>query len=187
VPEPSAVGGMVQIGVTSHGYNDCATTSPRVLTRVDAVSAWVRGWAQVLASAPPASVSVPADTVAPPTLAGLATSRSVTLGRGAISLVLACDGEGGVCTGNAEAIVRVRERLIARRNGRWTVSTRILRVRLANVQFALAPGASTSVRSSLSAEGRTLLSRLGGGPLDVMLSGRGVTHRVVTLKPAGGR
>jgi hypothetical protein len=187
VPEPSAVGGMVQIGVTSHGYNDCATTSPRVLTRVDAVSAWVRGWAQVLASAPPASAPLPADTVAPPTLAGLATSRSITLGRGAISLVLACDGEGGVCTGNAEAIVRVRERLIARRNGRWTVSTRILRVRLANVQFALAPGASTSVRSSLSAEGRTLLSRLGGGPLDVMLSGRGVTHRVVMLKPAGGR
>jgi Trypsin len=187
VPEPSAVGGMVQIGVTSHGYNDCATTSPRVLTRVDAVSAWVRGWAQVLASAPPASAPLPADIVAPPTLAGLATSRSVTLGRGGISLVLACDGEGGVCTGNAEAIVRVRERLIARRNGRWTGSTRILRVRLANVQFALAPGASTSVRSSLSAEGRTLLSRLGGGPLDVMLSGRGVTHRVVTLKPAGGR
>ncbi len=185
--EPSAPGGMVQIGVASHVYDECATTSPSVFTRVDAVSAWVRGWAQVLASAPPVSAPLPASTVAAPTLAGVASSRSVTLGRGGISLVLACDGEGGVCTGNAEAIVIARERRIARRNGRWTVSTRILRVKLANVVFAIAPGASTSVRSSLSAEGRTLLSRLGGGPLDVILSGRGVTHRVVTLQPTGGR
>jgi len=183
MPEPSAPGGMVQIGVASHGFIECATTSPSVFTRVDAVSAWVRGWAQVLASAPPVSAPLPANTVAAPTLAGLASSRSVTLGRGAISLVLACDGEGGVCTGNAEAIVIARERLIARRNGRWTISTRILTVRLANVVFALAPGASTSVRSSLSAESQTLLSRLGRGPLDVILSGRGVTHRVVRLEP----
>jgi hypothetical protein len=181
--EPSAAGGMVQIGVASHVYNECATTSPSVFTRVDAVSAWIRGWVQALASNPPAAAPLPAATVAAPTLAGLASSRSVTLGRGGISLVLACDGEGGVCTGNAEAIVTVRERRIARRGRRLTVSTRILRVTLANVVFALAPGASTSVRSSLSAEGRTLLSRLGGGPLDVVLSGRGVTHRVVTLQP----
>jgi len=33
--------------------------------------------------------------------------------------------------------------------------------------------------------GGPLLVRLGGGPLDVMLSGRGVTHRVVTLQPTG--
>jgi secreted trypsin-like serine protease len=183
VPEPSAAGGMVQIGIASHVYGECATTSPSVFTRAGAVSAWVSGWAQVLASAPPVSAPLPANTVAAPTLAGLASSRSVTLGKGAISLVLACDGEGGVCTGNAEAIVIARERLIARRNGRWTISTRILTVRLANVVFALAPGASTSVRSSLSAESQTLLSRLGGGPLDVILIGRGVTHRVVTLKP----
>jgi secreted trypsin-like serine protease len=187
VAEPSVAEGMVQIGVASHGYNECATTSPSVFTRVDAVSAWVRGWAQVLASAPPASASVPAGLVAAPTLAGVASSRSVTLGRGGMSFVLACDSEGGVCTGDAEAMVTVREELIARRNGRRTVSTRTRKVKLANVDFAIAPGASTSVRSSLSAENRTLLSRLGGGPLDVMLSGRGVTHRVVTLKPAGGR
>ncbi|MFI4993109.1 MAG: S1 family peptidase [Solirubrobacterales bacterium] len=183
VPEPSAPGGMVQIGVASHVYNECATISPSVFTRAGAVSAWVTGWAQVLASAPPVSAPLPANTVAAPTLAGVASSRSVTLGRSGISLVLSCDGEGGVCTGNAEAIVIARERLIARRNGRWTISTRILKVRLANVVFALAPGASTSVRSSLSAEGQTLLSRLGGGPLDVILSGRGFTHRVVTLQP----
>jgi len=186
VSAPAAVGVMVQIGVVSHGAAECATTSPSVFTRVDAISSWVRGWAQALASAPPASPSLPAGLVAAPTLPGVASSRSVRIGSDAISLVLACDGEGGVCAGNAEAIVMARERLIARRNGRWTVSTRIVRVRLANVGFAIAPGASTSVRSSLSAESRTLLSRLGGGPLDVMLSGRGVTHRVVTLKPAGG-
>lgn len=67
--EPSAAGGMVQIGVASHGYGECATTRPSVFTRVDAISAWVRGWVQALASSPPASASLPADTVAAPTLA----------------------------------------------------------------------------------------------------------------------
>ena len=187
VREPSAVGGMAQIGVASHVYNECATSRPTVFTRVDAVSGWVRGWAQALASSPPASASLPADTVAAPTLAGIASSRSVTLGSGGISLVLACDGEGGVCTGNAEMTVPVREELIARRDGRRrTVSTRTRKVTLTTVEFAIAPGASTLVRSSLSSQNRTLLSRLGGGPLDVMLSGRGVAHRVVTLEPAGG-
>ena len=188
VREPSAVGGMVQIGVASHVYGQCATTSPSVFTRVDAISSWVRGWAQTLASAPPASPSLPAGLVAAPTLPGVASSRSVRIGRGAISLVLACDGEGGVCTGNAEATVTVRETLIARRGGsRQIVSRRTRKVTLANVQFAIAPGASTMVSSSLSAESLTLLSRLGGGPLDVLLSGRGIVHRVVTLAPASGR
>jgi secreted trypsin-like serine protease len=188
VREPSAVGGMVQIGVASHVYGQCATTSPSVFTRVDAISSWVRGWAQTLASAPPASQSLPAGLVAAPTLPGVASSRSVRIGRGAISLVLACDGEGGVCTGNAEATVTVRETLIARRGGsRQIVSRRTRKVTLANVQFAIAPGASTMVSSSLSAESLTLLSRLGGGPLDVLLSGRGIVHRVVTLAPASGR
>jgi secreted trypsin-like serine protease len=185
--EPSAVGGMVQIGVASHGYDECATTSPSVFTRVDAISAWVRGWAQALASAPPASASLPAGLVAAPALAGVASGRSVALGRDGISFVLACDGEGGVCSGDAQATITVREELIARRDGRRTVSTRTRKVTLANVLFAIAPGASTAVRSRLSPKNRTLLSRLGGGPLDVMLSGRGVTHRVITLEPAGGR
>ena len=187
VAEPSAAGGMVQIGVASHAYNECATSSASVFTRVDAISAWVRGWAQALASAPPASASLPAGLVAAPTLAGVASSRSVSLGSGAISLVIACDGEGGVCNGNAEATVTVRAELIARRDGIQTVSTRTRKVTLANVEFAIAPGASVVVRSSLSSQNRTLLSRLGGGPLDVILSGRGVTHRVVTLQPTGGR
>ena len=185
--EPSAAGGMVQIGVASHGYGECATTSPSVFTRVDVISAWVRGWAQALASAPPASALLPANTVAAPTLAGIASSRSVSLGGGGISFVLTCDGEGGVCTGDAQATVTVRVELIARRGGsRQIVSRRTRKVTLATVGFAIAPGASVSVRSTLSSQNRTLLSRLGGGPLDVMLSGRGVTHRIVTLEPAEG-
>ena len=187
VAEPSAAGGMVQIGVASHVYNECATTSPSVFTRVDAISAWVKGWAQALASAPPASTPLPAGLVSSPILAGVASSRSITLGRGGISLVLACDGEGGVCTGNAEATITVRQRRIVRSDGSLSVATRTLRVRLANVQFALAPGVSTLVRSSLSSQVQALLSRLGGGRLDVMLSGRGITHRLVTLGIAGGR
>lgn len=98
-----------------------------------------------------------------------------------------CDGEGGVCSGDVQASIMVREELIARRDGsRQIVSRRTLKVRLANVGFAIAPGASISVRSTLSSQNRTLLSRVGGGSLDVMLSGRGVTHRIVTLEPAEG-
>ncbi len=186
VPEPSAVGGMVQIGVASHVYNECATTSPSVFTRAAAVSAWVRGWAQALAPAPPATASLPAGTVAAPTLAGIASGRTVTLGNGAISLVLACDGEGGVCTGDAEVAVTVREERIVRRDGRRTVFKHTLTAKLANVLFALAPGASTVVRSRLSVQNRTLLSHLGGGRLDVMLTGRGIAHRVVMLESTAG-
>jgi elastase-1 len=187
VPEPSAVGGMVQIGIASHVYNECATTGPSVFTRADAISAWVRGWVQALALAQPASASMPAGLVAAPTLAGVASGRSVTLASGAISLALACDSEGGVCTGDAEVTVTVDEKLIARRGRTRTVSTRTLRVTLAKVLFAIAPGASTLVRSGLSPQNRTLLSRLGGGPLDVMLMGRGIAHRVIVLQSPRGR
>jgi secreted trypsin-like serine protease len=176
VASPSAPGGMVQIGVASHVYNECATTSPSVFTRVDAISTWVRGWAQALASAPPASMSLPAGLVATPALPGVASSRSVRVGSRGISLVLACDREGGVCTGDAKATITVRERRIVRRAGRLTVSsTRTFRATLAKVVFAIAPGTSTVVRSELSPQNRTLLSRLDGGPLDVLLSGQGFT------------
>ncbi len=188
VPEPSAVGGLVQVGVATHVYNECATTSPSVFTRADAVSAWVSGWAQALAPAPRPSPAPPAGTVAAPTLAGIASSRAVTLGGGAISLVLVCDREGGgVCAGNAEVTVTVREELIARRGSVRTVSRRTLRVKLANVLFALAPGASTVVRARLSTQNRALLSHLGGRPFDVTLTGRGIAHRVVAVRVARGR
>jgi hypothetical protein len=188
VAEPSAPGGMVQIGVASHGYNECATTSPSVFTRVDAISAWVRGWAQALVSAPPDSASIPANLIAAPTLPGVAGTRSVHVGNGGISLVLTCDREGGVCSGDAKATITVQERRIVRSNGRLIVSsTHILKATLAKVIFAIAPGASTVVSSELSAQNRTLLSRLGGGPLSVLLSGQGITRHIVTLEPARRR
>jgi hypothetical protein len=182
--EPSAPGGMVQIGVASHGYDECATTSPSVFTRTDVISNWVRGWAQALASAPPISASIPANLIAAPNLPGVAGIRSVRLGSDGISLVLACDGEGGVCSGDAEASVKVRARRILRSGGRLIVlSTRTFKATLAKVTFAIAPDASTAVSSELSAQNRSLLSRLGGGPLSVLLSGQGITRHVVTLEP----
>jgi secreted trypsin-like serine protease len=185
VAEPSAVGGMVEIGVADYGFNECATTRPSVFTRVDAISAWVKGWAQALASAPPAPASLPAGLVAAPTLAGVASSRSVSVRGGALSLVLACDSEGGVCSGNAQATIAVRVEIIARRDGRQIASRRIFfKEKLANVTFAIAPGASISLSSALSAKSRKLLSLLRGRKLEVMLSGQGVANRVVTLAPA---
>jgi hypothetical protein len=186
VAEPSAAGGLAQIGVASHVYGKCATVSPSVFTSVDAISAWVEGWAQALASDPPASASLPAALVAAPTLPGLASSRSVRLGDGALSLVLACDGEGGVCSGDAEATITVREERIMRSDGRQTASTRILTIRLAKVGFAIAPGASVSVSSALSSKGSAMLARLRGRTLAVTLAGPGVARRVVVLGSGGG-
>jgi hypothetical protein len=184
LPAPSAAGGMVQVGVTDHGYGECATTSPSVFTRVDAISAWVRGWAQALASAPAVSTFLPADTVPAPTLPGIASSRSLILARDGISLALSCDDEGGVCTGDVEATVGVREKLVVRRDGTRTVLyDRSRTVRLTSVGFAIAPGYSTTVSAALSPQNRTLLSRLGNAPLDVALTGRGFSSRVVTLEP----
>jgi secreted trypsin-like serine protease len=181
---PSAVGGMVQIGVTDHGYRECATTSPSVFTRVDAISAWARGWAQTLASVPPLSTFLPSDTVAAPTLPGVAGSRSVTRTRNGVSIVLSCDSEGGVCTGDVAATIRVREWLVVRRGETRSVSDdRTRTVRLTAISFAIAPGYSTDVRSVLSQQNLTLLSHLGNGPLDVALTGRGFSSRVVTLEP----
>jgi secreted trypsin-like serine protease len=185
VAEPSAVGGMVQIGVADYGFNECATTRPSVFARVDAISTWVKGWAQALASAPPAPASLPAGLVAAPTLAGIASSRSVSLRAGALSLVLTCDSEGGVCSGNAQATIKVRVEITARRDGRLIASRRIIfKEKLANVTFEIAPGASISLSSALAPQSRKLLSLLAGKPLEVMLSGRGVINRIVTLAPA---
>lgn len=189
--DPSAVGGMVEVGVASHTYSHCATTSPSVFTRVDAVGAWIRGWEQALASSPPASELLSPELVTKPKLPGVASGRSVRLGNGAISFVLSCDGEGGACEGDAEASITVRERLIARRAGtRKVLSTRTRKVKLAGVAFAIAAGASITARATLSAEDRQLLSRIGAGSRDVLLSGRGVSYGVVVIasstRRAGG-
>lgn len=175
VAEPSAPGGMVQVGVASHAYNRCATARPSVFTRVDTMSAWISGWEQVLASSPAASQALPSSLVAAPALPGIVTAGSVSIANGGISFVLACDSEGGACNGDAEASITVRERLIARRAGRQTVSTHILRMRLAKVGFGIAAGASVTARAVLSAKDRQLLSRLGASPRDVMLSGQGLS------------
>jgi len=178
----------VQIGVADHGYGECATTSPSVFTRVDVISAWVRGWAKALASAPPVSTSLPADTVAAPTLPGVASSRSLTLARNGLSIALSCDNEGGICTGDVEATIRVREELVVRRGDTRSVSyDRTRTVRLTSIRFAIAPGYSTALRAVLSPQNLTLLSHLGDGPLDVTLTGRGFSSRVVTLEPVRRR
>lgn len=188
LPEPSAVGGMVQIGVADHVYGECATTSPSVFTRADAISAWVRGWAQALASAPPVSTFLPADTITSPTLPGVASSRSLTLASNGVSLVLSCDDEGGACSGDVEATIMVREKLVVRRGDtRSVLYDRTRKVRLTSVSFAIAPGYSTIVHAPLSLQNQALLSRLGNVPLDVTLAGRGFSSRVVTLEPAGRR
>ncbi len=123
-----------------------------------------------------------ANLIAAPTLPGVAGIRSVRLGSNGISLVLTCDGEGGVCSGDAEASVKVRARRLLRSGGRLIVlTTRTFRATLAKVVFAIAPGASTAVSSELSPQNRTLLSRLGGGQLDVLLSGQGVIRHVARL------
>ncbi|MGH2904663.1 MAG: S1 family peptidase [Solirubrobacteraceae bacterium] len=186
--DSSAAGGMVQIGVADHVYGECATTRPSVYTRVDAISAWVDGWARALATSPPASVPLPADSVAAPMLPGVASSRSLTLARNGVSLVLNCDKEGGVCTGEVQATIGVREKLVVRRGDtRGVLYDRSRRVRLASVGFAIAPGYSTTIRSSLSPRNLALLARLGNAPLDVTLAGRGFSSRVVTLEPARRR
>jgi hypothetical protein len=188
LPEPSAVGGMVQIGVADHIYGECATTSPSVYTRVDAIAAWVRGWAKALENAPPVSTSLPADTVAAPVLPGFASGRSFTVAGDGVSIVLTCDGEGGVCTGDVEATIRAREELVLRRGAtRRVLGVRTRTVRLTSISFAIAPGYSTTVRSAISPRSLTLLSRIGNRPLDVMLTGRGFSSRLVTLQPVRRR
>ncbi len=185
LPAPSAVGGMVEVGVADHVYGECATTSPSVFTSVGAISAWVRDWAQALVSVPPGSTSPPADTVPAPTLPGIASSQSLTLARNGISIVLSCDGEGGTCTGDVDATIKVREELVVRRDHtRSVLYDRTRTVRLTSVGFAIAPGYSTTVHTAISPQNRALLSRLGNMPLDVTLAGQGFSSRVVTLEPA---
>jgi hypothetical protein len=60
-------------------------------------------------------------------------------------------------------------------------------VLLASIGFGVAPGYSATVEAVLSPQNKALLSHLGNGPLDVMLTGRGFGSRVVTLNPSGSR
>lgn len=181
VRDSSAVGGMAQIGVASHVYSECATTSPSVFTRVAAVSAWIRGWLGALAPGQASAASAPDDAVPAPELAGIARAESLSVRNGTASLTITCDAEGGVCAGTAEATMTVRETLIARRGGGQARPTRARRVRLISSSFSIAPGAGIVVRSRLSRQVIALLSHLGGAPIDVELTGQGVAAGVLTV------
>jgi hypothetical protein len=176
-PMPSAVGGMVQIGVVSHVYRRCDTSKPSVFTRVDAVSGWVERWVQVLASG---STLEPSQPVPSPSLAGIAYGRSLSISHHQVSLVIACGGGGGTCTGAVKALVKVRWVLSERRRGRRTVVVEDSRqVALADDSFAIAAGASATIRSAIPADDRELLIGLHKSHVSVLLSGHGIVRRVV--------
>lgn len=184
--EPAAVGGLVQIGVANRASAGCATAYPSIFMRVAAVSGWVRGWIQALADASSASASMPNGGVAAPSLAGLASVRSLSIAGRLLSLTLGCDDEGGVCEGDLKATITVREELVAGHGATPTVrAERTRTVMLAAVGFGVAPGYSTAARAPLSPQADTLLARLGRRPFDIVLAGPGVEPRVVTLQPGG--
>jgi hypothetical protein len=101
--------------------------------------------------------------------------------------VLSCDSEGGTCNGSVDAAIRVREELVVRRYGIRTISTSTHRVTLASAVFAIAAGASTTIRSHLSPEDQMLLSHLGHRALHVLLTGRGIAQHVATLQPTDSK
>jgi hypothetical protein len=59
--------GVIEIGVTSHGYGECLTTRPTVLTRADLIASWAHNWIEAVKLPPPASAPTPppAPTPAP--------------------------------------------------------------------------------------------------------------------------
>jgi hypothetical protein len=176
-PMPSAVGGMVQIGVASHVYGRCDTTKSSVFTRVDAVSEWVERWVQALASG---STLEPSEPVPSPSLAGIAYGRSLSIRHHQISLVIACGRGGGTCTGAVKALVKVRWLLSQRRRGRRTVVVEGSRqVALADDSFAIAAGSSAMIRSEIPTGDRELLAGLHTSYVGVLLSGHGIARRVL--------
>lgn len=61
-PNPEG-SGVVEIGLTSHGYGECSTERPSVFTRADWVASWVHSWVELLKPPPPPPPSAP---VSPP-------------------------------------------------------------------------------------------------------------------------
>jgi hypothetical protein len=78
---------IIEIGITSFGEEDCATTSPGVFTRADFVSTWASNRIQELAP-PPKVTPVPmpkaAPTVVTPSLPRLTSKMAKTLTREAL-------------------------------------------------------------------------------------------------------
>jgi secreted trypsin-like serine protease len=82
----------VQIGITSHGPENCPTDKPRVDTRADFVASWVNSRIAELAPPPPAAPVTPAPTkvaapktTPPPILARLTAKVAKTLTREALT------------------------------------------------------------------------------------------------------
>jgi secreted trypsin-like serine protease len=80
--------GIVEIGITSSGYDECSTTLPSVFTRADLIASWVKGWIAVFD--PPAPPVVAPKPVAVPSqsLPRLTSKMAKTLTREALTDVL---------------------------------------------------------------------------------------------------
>ncbi len=60
--------GVIEIGVTSHGYGECLTTRPTVLTRADLIASWAHSWIEAVKPPPPPApppTPPPAPTLVP--------------------------------------------------------------------------------------------------------------------------
>ena len=80
---------IIEIGITSFGDEDCATTSPSVFTRADFISTWASNRIQELAPAvpkvTPAPAPKPTPTVVAPSLPRLTSKVAKTLAREALT------------------------------------------------------------------------------------------------------
>jgi Trypsin len=57
--------GLVETGVISHGYGECSTTRPTVVTRADFLASWANGWVAAEKPPPPLPAPAPAPVPAP--------------------------------------------------------------------------------------------------------------------------
>jgi hypothetical protein len=57
---------VIEIGVISHGYGECSTERPTVLTRADLIASWARNWIEAVKPSPPAAAPPPRPPPAPP-------------------------------------------------------------------------------------------------------------------------
>ncbi len=49
----SSPSGLIEIGITSHGYAECSTAEPSVFTRTDLIHTWVHEWSEAVKPPPP--------------------------------------------------------------------------------------------------------------------------------------
>jgi secreted trypsin-like serine protease len=58
--------GAIEIGVISHGYGECSTERPTVLTRVDSIASWAHNWIEAVKPSPPPATPPPSATPTQP-------------------------------------------------------------------------------------------------------------------------